>query len=53
MDDKWSSTVYKGMVGYVMSKFLSTGKATITKDELREVYGSLKATLNVIENILK
>ena len=52
-DDKWSSTVYKGMVGYVMTKYLSNGKATVTKDELREIYNSLKVTLNVIENILK
>ena len=52
-DDKWSSTVYNGVVGYVMTKYLSNGKATVTKDDLREIYDSLKTTLNTIENILK
>lgn len=52
-DDKWSSTVYNGVVGYVMTKFFSTGKNNVTKEELKEIYDSLKATLNVIENILK
>ena len=53
VDDIWSSTVYKGIVGYVMTKYLSNGKPTITKDELNQIYDSLKSTLTVIENILK
>ena len=53
MDNEWSTTIYNGLVGYVMTKFLSTGKASVTKEELRQIYDSLKSTLNVIENILK
>lgn len=51
VDDTWSKTTYDGKTGYVMTEFLSTGKA-ITKSDLEQIYNSLKDTLAVIEKIL-
>ena len=52
IDDTWSKVEYNNHVGYVMTKFLSSGKA-ITKSDLQEIYNSLKQTLDTIEKILK
>lgn len=52
VDSTWSRTGYNGKVGYVMTEFLSNGKA-ITKSDLQQVYDSLKKTLETIEKILK
>lgn len=51
-DSKWSKTTYNGKIGYVMSEFLSNGKA-VTKSDLQQIYNSLKSTLETIEKILK
>lgn len=48
----WSKTGYNGKVGYVMTEFLSSGKA-ITKNDLQQIYNSLKNTLETIEKVLK
>lgn len=52
VDSTWSKTGYDGKIGYVMTEFLSGGKA-ITKSDLQQVYDSLKQTLAIIEKILK
>jgi len=52
VNSTWSKTGYNGKVGYVMTEFLSNGKA-ITKSDLQQVYDSLKKTLETIEKILK
>ena len=52
VNSTWSRTGYNGKVGYVMTEFLSSGKA-ITKSDLQQVYDSLKKTLETIEKILK
>ena len=51
VDDTWSKVEYNNHVGYVMTKFLSSGKS-ITKGDLQEIYNSLKQTLATIEKIL-
>lgn len=52
VDSEWSKTGYEGKIGYVMTRFLSSGKA-ITKSDLQEIYNSLKDALTTIEKILK
>ena len=52
VDSTWSKAAYNGKTGYVMTEFLSSGKA-ITKSDLQEIYNSLKSTLATIEKILK
>jgi len=52
VDDTWSKVTYNGKTGYVMTEFLSNGKA-ITKADLQQIYNSLKASLETIEKILK
>lgn len=52
IDSTWSKTSYGGKTGYVMTQYLSTGKA-ITKSDLQQIYDSLKSTLSTIEKILK
>ena len=52
VDDTWCKTCYEGKEGYVMTKFLSSGKS-ITKNDLQQIYDSLKATLATIEKVLK
>ena len=52
VDNTWSKVSYKGQVGYVMTEFLSNGKA-ITRSDLEQIYNSLKSTLETIEKILK
>jgi len=51
VDDTWCKTSYEGKEGYVMTKFLSNGKS-ITKNDLQEIYNSLKVTLATIEKVL-
>lgn len=52
IDSTWSKVGYNGKIGYVMTEFLSSGKA-ITKSDLEQIYNSLKDTLTVIEKILQ
>lgn len=52
IDDTWSKVTYNGKTGYVMTEFLSNGKA-ITRSDLEQVYNSLKSTLETIEKVLK
>ena len=53
VNNDWSKTGYNGKIGYVMTKFLTTEQSIITKNDLQEVYNSLKSTLVTIEKILK
>lgn len=50
--DEWYLTKYKDQSGYVMSKYLASDRAVTVKD-LQQIYDSLKATLDVIEKIIK
>lgn len=52
IDSTWSKVGYNGKIGYVMTEFLSSGKA-ITKSDLEQIYNSLKDTLTIIEKILQ
>ena len=52
VDSTWSKVGYNGKIGYVMTEFLSSGKA-ITKSDLEQIYNSLKDTLTIIEKILQ
>lgn len=51
-DSTWSKVTYNNYTGYVMTEFLSNGKA-ITKSDLQQIYDSLKKTLETIEKVLK
>ena len=51
VNSEWCNTEYNGIRGCVMSKFLSSEK-TVTTEDLKEIYNSLKATLDTIEKIL-
>lgn len=51
-DNTWSKVIYNGQLGYIMTEFLSNNKS-ITKNDLQQIYDSLKDTLKIIENILK
>ena len=55
IDDIWAKVRYDGKEGYVMHKFLSTEEpaSTVSKESLQKIYNSLKATLNMIEEVLK
>ena len=55
IDDTWAKVRYNGKEGYVMQKFLSTEEptSTVSKESLQKIYNSLKATLNMIEEVLK
>ena len=51
---EWSKVTYKGKTGYVKTEFLSiSGDKTVTKEDLRAVYNSLRDTLVLIEKILE
>ena len=51
---EWSKVTYKGMTGYVKTEFLSiSSEKTVTKEDLRAVYNSLRDTLVLIEKILE
>lgn len=52
VDNTWSKVTYNGKTGYVMTEFLSNGKA-VTRSDLEQIYNSLKSTLATIEKILK
>lgn len=52
VDNTWSKVIYNGQLGYIMTEFLSNNKS-ITKNDLQQIYDSLKDTLKIIENILK
>lgn len=55
-DGEWTKVIYRGVTGYVMTKFLSTEvqlNNSITKEDLQKVYNGLQAVLKTIENILK
>lgn len=52
VSSEWSKVTYKGRVGYVMAEFLAATQP-ISKNELQQIYNSLKQTLQTIENILK
>ena len=51
VDSTWSKTVYNGKTGYVMTEFLSSGKA-ITKSDLQAIYDSLQSTLDLVKKII-
>lgn len=51
VNDEWCNTEYNGIRGCVMSKFLSK-EGAVTTEDLKEIYNSLKATLDTIEKIL-
>ena len=48
----WSKIKYLTMDGYMMTKFL-TNESNISKEDLKKIYNSLKATLNMIEEVMK
>ena len=53
-EGEWSKVTYKGKTGYVKTEFLSISNAkTVTKEDLRAVYNSLRDTLILIEKILE
>ena len=47
----WSKVSYNNKVGYVMTEFLSNGKA-VTHADLQQIYNSLKEALNMIEKVM-
>lgn len=51
-NDTWYKVKYDKYEGYMMSKYLKEQK-TISQNDLRAVYNSLKETLTLIEKILK
>lgn len=48
----WSKIKYLTTDGYMMTKFL-TNESNISKEDLKKIYNSLKATLNMIEEVIK
>lgn len=48
----WSKIKYLATDGYMMTKFL-TNESNISKEDLKKIYNSLKATLNMIEEVMK
>jgi len=52
VNNTWSKIIYNGQTGYVMTEFLSNGKA-VTRSDLEQIYNSLKSTLETIEKVLK
>lgn len=53
-EGEWSKVTYKGKTGYVKTEFLSiSSDKTVTKEDLRAVYNSLRDTLVLIEKILE
>jgi len=49
---EWYKVQYKSLKGYMMAKYLKSADSTISQEDLREVYNSLKETLVLIEKIL-
>ena len=52
--DEWCKIKYDKYEGYMMTKYLkSPNQTTLTKDDVRKIYDSLRETLTLIEKILK
>lgn len=53
-EGEWYKTSYKEYTGYVKAEFISTASpaATVTKAELKQIYDSLRSTLQVMDSIL-
>ncbi len=51
VNNLWSKVKFNDKSGYVMTEFLSSGKA-VTHSDLQQIYNSLKDTLNMIEKVL-
>ena len=51
--DDWSKVTFNEKTGYVMNKFLSESQSQVTKEDIQQVYNSLKSALQTIESVLK
>lgn len=51
VNNLWSKVKYNNKEGYVMTEFLSSGKA-VTHADLRQIYDSLKEALDMIEKVM-
>ena len=53
-NDEWYKIQVGNKQGYMMAKYLKEpGTSTISKEDIRKIYNSLKETLTLIEKILK
>ena len=50
--DAWYKIEYAGKQGYMMAKYLKS-QTTISQEDIRAIYNSLRETLTLIEKILK
>lgn len=50
--DEWYEVQYEGFHGYMMAQFLKSTSNTLSKEDIREVYNSLKETLTLLEKLL-
>ena len=50
--NEWYEVQYEGLHGYMMAQFLKSTSNTLSKEDIREVYNSLKETLTLLEKLL-
>lgn len=53
ISENWCKVEYDNKEGYMMAKYLKSSSKTISQEDLRKVYDSLRETLTLIEKILK